>query len=71
MELDARLEERPGRGRCMSRETARTGRALLAAGDREVVRDAGPEPDPRGRARPRAPGAGGSVAPLDPATSTR
>ncbi|MFN8653401.1 MAG: hypothetical protein U0133_15965 [Gemmatimonadales bacterium] len=39
VELDARLEERPGRGRCMSRETARTGRALLAAGDREVVRD--------------------------------
>lgn len=39
VELDARLEERPGRGRCITREAARTGRALLAAGDREVVRD--------------------------------
>lgn len=39
VELDGRLEERPGRGRFVAREAVRTGRALLAAGDREVVRD--------------------------------
>jgi hypothetical protein len=39
VELDGRLEERPGRGRFVSRDALRTGRALLAAGDREVVLD--------------------------------
>lgn len=39
VELDGRLEERPGLGRFVSRDPVRTGRALLAAGDREVVRD--------------------------------
>lgn len=39
VELDSRLEDRPGAGRRVAREPARTARALLAAGDREVVRD--------------------------------